>query len=301
MLAPAFGAIETTPPTPPTATHLYVFGDSYSDSGALLTLTTEAVRAHVPGAVILPAPEGSRTYWEGRWSNGPTAVEVLAHQMGVGIDNYAVGGARSGSGNYDSWLDSWADTGLRSQVMSYLSGRRQVDPGALYILGASANDFFQKMAFSKPVLERDVAFDSAQDVQNAVEMLARRGARRFLILLSYPLAQVPALAGHPEEVALAEQFEQDFDRDVRDDLAVLEKTDGITIKWFSVKEAMEEVVSNAAAYHLTNLTQPCQPTLPRVGVACRNPSSYLWWDEFHPTHKVHGIMAGKMAEALSRH
>lgn len=37
-------------------------------------------------------------YYNGRWSNGPTWIEVAAMELGVNLNDYAVGGATSGSG-----------------------------------------------------------------------------------------------------------------------------------------------------------------------------------------------------------
>src|ERR1700722_5684933 len=62
----------------PDITSLVVFGDSYQDSGRILDISAAAVTAKIPGARIEPAARDASTYWRGRWSNGPTMVEVLA-------------------------------------------------------------------------------------------------------------------------------------------------------------------------------------------------------------------------------
>ncbi|MGB3654211.1 MAG: hypothetical protein WBA41_23795, partial [Rivularia sp. (in: cyanobacteria)] len=91
---------------------IYAYGDSYSDNGASFEISTQAVNAGVPDSFILPAEPALELYdSEGRWTNGSTAVEVLSDQLGVGLTDYAVGGAKSGDGNYYSWLDSFQNTG----------------------------------------------------------------------------------------------------------------------------------------------------------------------------------------------
>lgn len=82
----AFGA--------PRYDHLYAFGDSYSDNGAGEHFTTVLSQQKVRDAQALPGP----LYWKGRWSNGPTAVEDLAHTLKVPLSDYAIGGAKSGNG-----------------------------------------------------------------------------------------------------------------------------------------------------------------------------------------------------------
>jgi len=88
--------ITSLPPTAvlPTATsaasasitHLYAFGDSYSDNGNALKLGTS-----------YPLQTG----WQGRPSNGPVAIEVLAARLNVPLSDYAVGGAKSGFDNFE--------------------------------------------------------------------------------------------------------------------------------------------------------------------------------------------------------
>lgn len=43
---------------------------------------------------------------------------------------------------------------------------------------------------------------------------------------------------------------------------------------------------------------PCQPTYPDVKPACANPDSHYYWDEWHPTRKVHALAAKAMLKAL---
>ncbi|MBF2971828.1 GDSL family lipase, partial [Pseudomonas aeruginosa] len=52
---------------------IHAFGDSYSDNGESQRLTREMLAKGIAGAQALPG----EVYWQGRWSNGPTAVEVL--------------------------------------------------------------------------------------------------------------------------------------------------------------------------------------------------------------------------------
>jgi phospholipase/lecithinase/hemolysin len=86
---------------------LIVFGDSLSDNGNA-----------------------------GRFSNGPVWAERIAERMGLDLQparsggtNYAIGGARTHGGLTD----------VLSQTAAYLA-RRSVDPDALYIVFAGAND-----------------------------------------------------------------------------------------------------------------------------------------------------------------
>ena len=67
----------TPPPTPPKYDNLYVFGDSLSDTGNDIILT----KAQRISPAIPPSESPHRTYYKGRFSNGPVAVEYLWQSM----------------------------------------------------------------------------------------------------------------------------------------------------------------------------------------------------------------------------
>lgn len=278
--------------------HVYVFGDSYSDNGAALAFSEEAVKAKIPDAMVLPAAPETGLYWRGRWSNGPTAVELLAKKTGAKLSDYAVGGARCGSGNYYSWLDSWRDTGLRGQVLSFLSQRQILDPKALYVVGASANDLFQKIDFAKPASIPDAASQCATDVRDVIALLQSRGARHFLVFGVYALDRVPAVTSTPAAVSQAREFEDAFDSKMQGMLSGLNRMQDTTLKWFSWRKATEELVRSSKDSGLVNVESPCQITLPKPRKACAKPDAYLWWDEYHPTRHAHALIATRMVEAL---
>ena len=60
------------------------YGDSLSDNGNLFKATGQ------------PGPP----YFQGRASNGPVAVELLAADLGIPLLDYAFGGATTGIGNH---------------------------------------------------------------------------------------------------------------------------------------------------------------------------------------------------------
>ncbi|MEM8722237.1 MAG: hypothetical protein AAGE84_23570 [Cyanobacteria bacterium P01_G01_bin.39] len=70
---------------------IYAFGDSYSDDGLSLEISTDAVEAGIPDSFILPTdPELGLYDPEGRWTNGETAVEVLSANLGVNFLNLRI-------------------------------------------------------------------------------------------------------------------------------------------------------------------------------------------------------------------
>ncbi|MDY7023620.1 MAG: SGNH/GDSL hydrolase family protein, partial [Cyanobacteriota bacterium] len=186
---------------------IYAFGDSYSDDGLSFELSTEAVEAGVEGSFILPAdPELGLYDSEGRWTNGLTAVEVLSETLDVDLTDYAVGGAKSGNGNYYSWLDSVQDTGVFGQIDQFsteLSGE-VADPDALYFIFASANDLFEFTDFGLPGTVEELATQTVENIVEGVTDLSELGAEQFLVVNSSDLDILPGIIefGQVEEATV---------------------------------------------------------------------------------------------------
>ena len=281
-------------------THVYAFGDSYSDNGAALRVSGQALAAGVPSAVALPAAPAAMLYWQGRWTNGPTAVENLSATLGVGLSDYAVGGARSGDGNYYAWLDYFSDTGLLGQVRAYTESLRgkAADPRALYVVAASANDFFQMGDFKRAETPQVVALRAAANTARAVELLAAAGARTVMVSASYLLAAAPAVTADPASVASARTFTAAYDAAARAAVARVAARGRVRVVWFEWGQTMREIADNGARFGLSDVAAPCQPTLPAPLPACAAPDTYLWWDEYHPSRRTHQLIAEAMARAL---
>jgi phospholipase/lecithinase/hemolysin len=278
--------------------YVYAFGDSYSDNGAQLLITQEAVAAKIPEATILPPPQ---LYWEGRWSNGPTAVEYLAKKLGVGITDYAVGGANSGDGNYHAWLDSFRDTSLHGQVRTFtesLSGK-SANARALYFVAASANDYFQMVDFSRTETPDQLADHAVANTRYAVEQLVAAGARNIMVSKSYWLSNLPAVVADARMAVTATTFTRRYDDGLPIALAEIALHPGIKLTFFEFGHAMQQIAANAKQNGLSDVRSPCQVTMPRPAPACENPEAYMWWDEYHPTRHTHELLADAMAKILS--
>ena len=88
--------------------------------------------------------------WEGRWSNGPVAVDVLADRLKVGLTDYAVVGAMSGYGDYLSEMSDLDLLRIRvslGQIDKYeteLDGKK-ADPGSLHFIEIGLVDISSKL------------------------------------------------------------------------------------------------------------------------------------------------------------
>lgn len=289
--------------------HIVAFGDSYLDSGTLLRISEAAVAANVPQAKLLPAAPTEATYAAGRWSDGASMAEVMAQQLGVGLSNYAVGGAKATYGNYHAWLDYYMDTGLGGQIDGFevaLRGQR-AEPDAIYLISAGANDYFQFHDFRQPgyvdlgesprLSYAAVAGRAARSVSHAARRLLELGARRIVVFTAYAIECTPFAAAIEPQSTQAVSFGHGFDAALQIELARLgENAPGL--QRFLVGDTMRAILADAAQYGITNTTQACQPVLPVPGPRRGDPAHYFWWDECHPSARVQALLGAALVNSV---
>ena len=283
----AFGA--------PSYDHLYAFGDSYSDNGAGEAFTRTLATQKVKDAQELP---GS-LYWKGRWSNGPTAVEDLAHALKVPLTDYGIGGAKSGNGNYYAWMEPSRDTGIFGQIADHLKAAKthKADPNALYFIFISANDFFEWADFSHPESIDVLSQNSVANIQKATETLIAAGAKHMMVVGTTDLSHVPAVV-QGNQVKNATEYQQILEQKLPAMLTTLAKAHHVSISYFDHLAFSNKLRAAPDVAGLKDLDTPCQTTYPNVKPVCENPDAHYYWDEWHPTRKVHTLAAEAMLETL---
>ena len=279
---------------------IYAYGDSYSDNGASFDISTRAVDAGVPGSFVLPAdPPGSLYDEAGRWTNGPTAVEVLSDRLGVGLTDYALGGAKSGSGSYYSWLDSFQDTGVFGQVDQFAVslGGRTADPSSLHFIFASANDFFEYSDFGLPGTVEDLAAQTVNNISQSVTDLSALGAKQFMVVNSSDLDILPGVIefGQAKDAAV---YTDAVNRLLEDEIAAIAQQSDIQIALYDHVGISDKIRANPQDFALTNVIDSCQPVFP-VELRCEAPEEHYFWDEYHPTERAHQIIGEDMAEFVA--
>ena len=277
---------------------VFAFGDSLSDNGAIEQLTRKMVSENVSEAVVLP---DSNLYWQGRWSNGPAAVEVLADRLQVSLTDYAVGGAQSGNGNSIRWIDPYEDTGVLGQIDKFKATLKdgRADPNALYFIQAAANDFFDHEDNALPGTLPDLADQAAAHIESAVSRLVDMGAKRFLVMNLMDISLMPYTIGRGLSTRAVE-FQNRFNSELSAKLDSLEHRSGVDVTLFDYVAVVKQVRTNPAQYGLTNLTQPCQPVHFGVGPVCSSPDEYFFWDESHPTRRTHQIVGEALAALFGK-
>jgi phospholipase/lecithinase/hemolysin len=265
-----------------TFNNLVVFGDSLMDAGNI-SVTTGGT-----------TPNPASGYYNGRFSNGPVASDVLNQAIEgsfsspslLGGDNYAYGGAR-GATNGDSTPD------LTAQVSAYLAHTGgTADAHTLYLINFGRNDV-RDVLLGADQATRIAAVVSAITTQ--ISVLSSLGAQNFLV------AGVRDAGAIPETIAMGPAFQ------VAGRNASVAMSNAIFaalpagVATVDVIGLFDAVTANPAAYGLPtglNLTQACLGSGtpdPNGPPTCNN---YEFFDTVHPTTQVAALLGSAFIAAV---
>ncbi len=271
---------------------LVVFGDSLSDTGNLAAASPEA-------GVVLNTPP----FYQGRVSNGPVAVDVLAKLMALpltafledGGQNFAVAGARAAA------IGEQTEDAIRlaSQVSFYLSAS-EPGPGTLVVIMIGGNDVRDAISLGRPAARRRLnAATSA--IARQITRLMSAGVENFLV------AGAPDISKIPETRAAAAQFGPVVTRNARAATAFFNARLGQKIKAIKaanvgtvrIAEAdlvflLATIAGNAQDYGFTVPNRACLALSEsgiqydrRCGPGPKKISQFVYFDSIHPTANVH--------------
>jgi phospholipase/lecithinase/hemolysin len=300
LIALALGSsIAPAPAAAAPWTSVVAFGDSLSDSGNAALLT---------GAFFPPSPP-----YAFRFSNGPTAVEILAQQLGLsaapsvaGGTNHAVGGATTGMLNFNFEIDSppglqnfpaLATSGMLAQVATFLSGVPPFEPATtLFWVWGGPNDLFLALAegITDPSELALVLQRAVENLAAVVAALATAGGQHFVVANMANMGQTPDFRGTPLEAALAALIVA-FDGGLASAMAELGRQSGLDIAVFDTFALFERVVDHPPAFGFTNATTPCLASPVDVLAGC---PGFVFFDGVHPTTAAHRVLADAVAQTL---
>ncbi len=262
-----------------TYNRLVVFGDSLSDNGNLFAAT---------GGTQPPAP----IYWQGRFSTGPTFVELLGFNLGrftagspvTGSINYAFGGART---------DSQATPpGMRNQLAAYLGAGGRFGSGDLVSILGGANNIFQGLpaagASANPTgAITPVVTSAATDINFLVNSVASAGAGTVLVTNLPKLSLTPQFRG-TAAAPLADFAVTTFNSALFTGLtATAAAQPNTNIIYMDLFKIGDTIAGSPDRFGITNVTQSCFN-----GVSlCADSSGYFYLDGVHPTALGHRIIA----------
>lgn len=292
----------------------YVFGDSLSDTGNLYELVGHD----------FPYPPS----YHDSYTNGKVAVELLAERLGGRADpslwlngfqdthnlfgpgfvpgtNYAVAGAKAAP---TSPID------LPYQVGAFLSHEGNAAPSdALYTVMIGGNDVrVAAKAGSDAGVTAGVKTELA-----AIGSLIKSGAQRILVGDVPDVGLIPEFAqDNPTAAPTAMRYSIEYNALLKQGLAGIEMSDpSANISLFDLYGFNNGVLANAAKYGFTNTTDRCYtntgdflsnpgatlmdtPACGPIGPdGAANIGQFIYWDNIHPTARVHALWAQGLEEA----
>lgn len=251
-------------------TGITVIGDSLSDTGRTFA------------AIGIPPPP----YYLGRVSNGPVWIEQLAPKLRLAydpLDNFSWAGANTGRTNVFTGLP-----GMLDELDEFLSTlRHRADKKALYVVWGGANDFVRILVGGEDpavVIPAAVA-----NLLRIVSTLHAAGAEDIVVVDLPNIGLTPrARAGGPVVAAGATVLSATFNALLNQGLDRL----GFPVIRVSSFQLLNAFVANPGAYGFTNVTGQGILDLAHA-------STYLFWDDLHPTTLAHSYVAQAVFDALA--
>lgn len=163
---------------------------------------------------------------------------------------------------------------------------------------SGANDFF----FDPNITGQTVA----NLIDGQIQQLRDLGARRFL-LASYPnLGTIPvaAITASSENLILSNQTMQL--RSATQDLVKKYQNEQLDIDFVDVYSLFQSIVHNPRKYGVdpAYLHSAClRGVYPSEGVplsVCEDPEKHILWDIYHPTARMHGLVARLFESVLGK-
>lgn len=278
-------------------TQIVAFGDSYSDNGTANQVSNAVIAIGDSDAFEKPG----ELYWSNRYSNGKTAVEVLAEIAGLPLQNFATGGATTGYANYTTWMDSLGSTGLLGQIDKYAATLEggQVTSNTLHFIFASANDYFAFMDYEMQGDIVDVAANAINNLEGAVRKLFALDAKKFFIVGSSDLTLV-SYEIDANRLYEAEAFTTYVNRNLPIVLKSLEKELDIEITYFDVTKVSDNIAANPIRFGIAHMTAAAQPTYPKILPVAPNVDEHYFFDEWHYSRIVHRIIGEAFYVAFAK-
>ncbi|KAI8839870.1 hypothetical protein BC829DRAFT_420933 [Chytridium lagenaria] len=262
---------------------IVAFGDSLTDTGRA-TQITAAANFPAPGFAFPPLP-----YASGRFTNGPTYIQVMAANKNLTVINEAVGGATTNDAVAFGFLGDFRTPGrfvkvpgVNTQIAEFKNSTKApilCKPNTLALVWSGANDNFNNQRFG---LNQTGDFFAKASYENWVS-LSSIGTRNILTILPARLGAFENQFGD-EIIAQANRFRHAHPR--------------VRLEIYDSSAVIVPVAQNPAAFGFdfpitASCCSSCTSGLPPIGsaVVCANPDKWVTWDNVHPTAASHRLLA----------
>ncbi|KAM0755873.1 hypothetical protein T439DRAFT_320577 [Meredithblackwellia eburnea MCA 4105] len=266
-----------------------VFGDSLSDNGTGAWNFSNHTWPADPH------------YYHHSFSNGKVYAQDIAIGLGATLKDYAIGGATTNNTRVAGYTGPSSSLGPVPSVLDQVatfksslsskSAKAKVDKTLFIVYGGANNVFFDINSTASGVVS---------DLKSAVTILKGVGASHFLVPSLPPLGKpYPFSTLVPSYSDPLAKFSSDFNK-------ILKKWDtkdsSITVPDFY--DLVAAILKKPSKYGFdpTKAGVSClrgvYSEVPGGVTVCNDPSKYMWWDEYHPTKRLHALLAGEALKTL---
>ncbi|MGC9419304.1 MAG: SGNH/GDSL hydrolase family protein [Rhodovulum sp.] len=291
-------------PLPATAASLdsfsdiFVFGDSLSDPGNLFNALTGT-----------PSSPVSPLYPNGQITDGDT----WASQIGADFDsgrNFAFAAARAAPRDPIEFAfpdlsppDPSDEVSLGTlnvpdfgeQIALYQDAGPTLGPTPLAAIWFGGNDLRDAFAAPDEATAQAIITAAITSIVGGAAALAGEGFSTIAVFGAPNLGRIPeVLARGPDAALAAANVSALFNDTLRTALAPLSATTDIA--YVDIFGLFEEVAATPGAYGFTDIRTPCLEDL-LIG-ATAECSSYLFYDDIHPTAAGHALIAERFADSV---
>lgn len=235
----------SAPAAAQTVTRIIAFGDSYADDGNFFEL--------LPPSQI--PPQARQLYPTGRFSGGSNFVDTMSQALGVPVDNFAIGGALTGTTN----TNGPGIPGFTQQYASFLAGGGPAffprvsgtfGPTDLVVVSVGGNDSRTYESGGGTVAGASAAAAvSAAQATAGLDALVNAGARNITFLAG-DAARLPEVTGDSAR-AVRSAFSTAFNANVQASLADI-AAGGVIVNYLDLNLIGDQVENNLAAFGLTS-------------------------------------------------
>ncbi|KAF2235232.1 carbohydrate esterase family 16 protein [Viridothelium virens] len=287
-LASAVAALPLTSSKPPSTlfSSLIVFGDSFSDNGNGSYRITNGTWPADPA------------YYQGRFSNGPVWVEDVATNLSIPLYDYAVGGATTNNNlvqGYTGPNSSVPVPAVDNQIDAFLADEHHADlSSALVVVLGGLNDIFFNATLQ--------ASQSVEAMFTSINKLRANGATSFLTLNYYNASRIPY---DHYTTTLNQQQLSNFSASLGTALSTISALESrvayvdltpLFAEFDYYGEPAKYGLDEYAAYE-SCLTGAYGETPTRT--LCDDPEKQVFWDEYHPSARVHEVVAGEALKTIN--
>ncbi|MDC0937048.1 SGNH/GDSL hydrolase family protein, partial [Pirellulales bacterium] len=317
---------------------IIMFGDSLSDTGNVLKVTTETKNPITGNPIATPRPNNP-WYDTGRWTNGPSNAgsktvdpktkdtnyggvwhERLADKLKVkratnsldGGTNWSYGGATTAAGTFSA-------LGLQNigeQVKKFLARKDSIKDSQLFAVWGGSNDVRDAAVATGATVKsiKQAATTALANLKQAITDLAVKGAKRFLWPNLPPLDKTPeAIAKNFSDTQRdgLKQAAQQFRNEQKAAVAMIKKAQpGIRIDVLDVYGEFVKILEKPGDFGLTNVSDNIitatafggesfgAATNPKFADTQIDADKFLFWDQVHPTARAHDLLAMKASKSV---